>query len=241
MVINFLTILASQLADIKRCKVVIAPPVIYLDAAGCCLKNSYIKLCAQNVDVSVSGAYTGDISAVMLKDLNAQYVIIGHSERRIHHKESNVYIAKKFSIAHKVGLIPILCVGENKEEHDAGYAHLVCVEQIDEIIKLLGIQVFKDIIIAYEPVWAIGSGVNAVPENVQNIHKAIRDHISKYDRYIARQVLIQYGGSVTPVNVEQFLNKRDIDGVLVGAASLNTDSFVKIVKIAENCRKLCFF
>lgn len=235
-VINLLTILSKKFVDIIKCNIVIAPPVMYLDAAGCCLMNSHIKLCAQNVDVNISGAYTGDISAAMLKDLNTKYVLIGHSERRMYHKESNSYIAQKFSVLKKIGLIPILCIGENEEEYNSGYTHAVCIEQMDAVIKFLGVRAFKDAVIAYEPIWAVGSGISAAPENVQKIHQFIRDYISKYDKSIAQQVLIQYGGSVTPENIDQFLHQNDVDGVLIGAASLNIDSFIKIVKIAEKCK-----
>lgn len=233
MVIDCFTVLVQKLVDIVRCNVVVAPPVVYLDVARSYLINSRIKLCAQNVDVNVSGAFTGDISVTMLKDLNIQYVLIGHSERRRYHRESNVYVAQKFAVLHKIGLTPILCIGENQEEYDSGNTYLVCIEQIDAIIELLGVQAFQNAVIAYEPVWAIGSRVSAIPEIVQKTHKFIRDYIAQYNECIAKQVIIQYGGSVTPENVAQFLNQNDIDGVLVGAASLNMDSFVQIVRIAE--------
>lgn len=238
MVANFFTILEQELVNIKKCNIAVAPPVMYLSIAGCYLmRTKHIKLCAQNVDVSISGAYTGDISAEMLKDLNTRYVLIGHSERRKYHKESNLYIAQKFSVLKKIGLIPVLCIGENKEEYNSGNTYTVCANQIDEIIKSLGVQAFKNSVIAYEPIWAIGSGLSAIPENVQKIHNFIRNYIAKYDKFIAKQVLIQYGGSVTSKNVFDFLNKNDIDGVLVGTESLNIDSFIKIIKIAEMCKK----
>lgn len=233
MVVNFFTILVKKCIDIVKCNIVIAPPVMYLDTVGCYLIDNRIKLCAQNVDINISGSYTGDISAKMLKDINVKYVLIGHSERRIHHKESNVYIAQKFFILKQMGLIPVLCIGENKIEYDTGRTYMVCIQQIDEIIKLLGIQAFKNSVIAYEPVWAIGSGLSAVPENVQKVHKFIRNYISKHDKFVAQQLLIQYGGSVTSKNVIQFLLQDDVDGVLVGSASLDVDSFFEIVKIAE--------
>lgn len=233
MIINLLGVLVEKFCDIVRCNIVIAPPVMYLDVARNCLMNSCIKLCAQNVDINLSGAHTGDISVAMLKDLDTKYVIIGHSERRMNHKESNVCIARKFCVVKKMDLVPILCIGETKEEYNAGYTHVICMQQIDEIIKLLGVQAFKNSVIAYEPIWAIGSGVSAVPENVQKVHKFIRNYISKFDKFVAKKILIQYGGSVTSDNIRQFLCQSDIDGVLVGSASLNVDSFVNIVKIAE--------
>lgn len=234
MIINFLTLLIYRLADLEKCNVAVAPPIMYLDIARHCLKHSKIALCAQNVDINISGACTGDISAKMLQDLNTRYVLIGHSERRVNHQENNLCVAKKFSILKKIGLIPILCIGENKEEYDAGYTHLVCIKQIDEIIELMGsIQCFDNTVIAYEPMWAIGSGISPIPEDVQKIHKFIRDYIAQYDKYIASKVLIQYGGSVTEKNVIQFLSQNDVDGVLIGTASLNVDSFVNIVQMIE--------
>lgn len=234
MIADFFSILLVRLIAVKKCEVVIAPPVMYLDMVRRYLKGSRIMLCAQNVDINIFGACTGDISAEMLKDLNTQYVLIGHSERRMYHKESNLYIAKKFSILKKIGLVPILCIGENQKEHDAGHTHMVCVKQIDEIIRIMGgVDAFENTVIAYEPMWAIGSGIHPIPENVQKIHKFIRNYIAQYDAYIARKVLLQYGGSVTSKNVIQFLSQDDIDGVLVGTASLNVNSFVDIVQIVE--------
>lgn len=237
MIVNFFTTLTKKLVNIKKCSVVIAVPVMYLSMARDYVINNNINLCAQNVDVNVVGAFTGDISAKMLKDIHTKYVLIGHSERRINYQESNLCVAQKFFVVKQEGLIPVLCIGENKEEYDAGYTYTVCIKQIDEIIKLLGVQSFENVVIAYEPLWSIGSGVSAVPENVQNIHKVIRNHIAMYDESIAKKLLIQYGGSVTAKNVLNFLNKSDIDGVLVGTASLEIDSFFEIISIAENCKK----
>lgn len=228
--------LTNKLMNVSRCHVVIAPPLIYLDTAKNCLLNinSCIKLCAQNVDIHLSGAFTGEISALMLQEIGVKYVLIGHSERRIHHKESDLDISKKFSISKKVGLCPILCIGENKTEHENGLAQSICIKQIDTIIKLLGVQSFKDTIIAYEPIWAIGSGITPSPKDVQLIHQSIRNHISQYDQYIANQVPIQYGGSINTNNVVQFISQKDIDGILVGSASLDTDHFLKIIQLIED-------
>lgn len=226
--------LVNTFSNISKCSVAIAPPVMYLDVVNRYLFNSHIQLCAQNIDIHVSGAFTGDISAEMLQDFNVRYVLIGHSERRIHHKEHDTYIAKKFFILKKVGLIPILCVGENKREHDSGNTQSICINQIKTVIKLLGIEAFKNAVIAYEPIWAIGSGVSASPESVQVVHKSIRDYLASYDASIANEITIQYGGSITSKNVTQFFAQKDVDGVLVGTASLNANSFSEIVQIAEN-------
>ncbi|AAZ41221.1 triosephosphate isomerase [Candidatus Blochmanniella pennsylvanica str. BPEN] len=234
---NLIITLVNTFYNISKCNVAIAPPVMYLDITKRYLLNSRIQLCAQNVDIHLSGSFTGDISAEMLQDLNVRYALIGHSERRIHHKENDAYIAKKFFILKKVGLIPILCVGENKREYDSGYTQSVCINQINTIITLLGIEAFKNSVIAYEPIWAIGSGASASPENAQLVHKSIRDYIASYDTSIADKITIQYGGSVTPENVTKFFDQKDIDGVLVGAASLNANSFSMIVQTAENHKK----
>ncbi|URJ31281.1 triose-phosphate isomerase [Blochmannia endosymbiont of Camponotus sp.] len=231
---NLIVRLVMACASISKCSVAVAPPVMYLDLVMRYLTNSNIWMCAQDVDIHISGAFTGDVSAAMLQDLNTRYVLIGHSERRIHHKENDAYIAKKFFILKKIGLIPILCIGENKREYDAGQTQSVCLNQIKSVIKLLGVEAFKDSVIAYEPIWAIGSGMSASPESVQIVHKLIRNYIANYNVSIANKIVIQYGGSVTPENVTQFLNQKDIDGVLVGSASLNADSFSMIVRAAEN-------
>ncbi|WP_331828562.1 triose-phosphate isomerase [Candidatus Blochmannia sp. SNP] len=231
---NLIIKLVEACANISKCSVAIAPPVVYLDLVMRYLINSNIWLCAQNVDVHVSGAFTGDVSAAMLQDLNTRYVLIGHSERRIHHKENDTYIAKKFFILKKIGLIPILCIGENKREFDSGHTESVCLNQIKSVIKLFGVEVFNNSVIAYEPIWAIGSGMSASPERVQIVHKLVRNYIANYNVSIANEIVIQYGGSITPENVTQFFNQKDIDGVLVGSASLNVDSFYKIVQAAEN-------
>lgn len=230
---NLVVKLVKTCANISKCSMAVAPPVMYLDVVMHYLINSNISLCAQNVDIHTSGSFTGDISAAMLQDLNTRYVLIGHSERRIHHKENDAYIAKKFFILKKIGLIPVLCIGENKREYDSGHTQSVCLNQIKSIIKLFGVEAFKNSVIAYEPTWAIGSGVSAFPENVQVVHRFIRNYIANYNVSIANEIVIQYGGSVTPENVTQFLNQKDIDGVLVGSASLNADSFSMIVQAAE--------
>lgn len=216
--------------------IAIAPPLVYLDTVRNYLihnKHKHIYLCAQNVDIHLHGSFTGEISASMLQDLQVKYAIIGHSERRLLHNEDDKYISKKFAILKETGLIPILCIGENKIEHDSNTTHKVCINQIDNIIKSVGIHAFKNSIIAYEPIWAIGTGISASSEQVQSIHKRIRCHIAQYDSYIAKQILIQYGGSVNENNVTQFLSQPDIDGVLIGSGSLDINKFSIILQLIE--------
>lgn len=238
-IIHFLNTLNNKLINISQCHIIIAPPLIYLDTANNHLLNinSDIKLCAQNVSIHLSGAFTGDTSALMLKDIGIQYVLIGHSEHRMYYSETDLHVSKKFSILKKHGLIPILCIGENKKDHDNGIAELVCIKQIDSIIKSIGVQSFQNSIIAYEPTWAIGSGLNASPQEVQLIHKSIRNHIAQYDQSIANQILIHYGGSVNSDNVIQFILQKDIDGILIGSASMEIDHFSIIIQLIENSIK----
>lgn len=226
--------LRSALDNVTGCDIAIAPPVMYLNEIKALLDNSPIILGAQNVDTPLSGAFTGDISATMLKDVGAKYIIIGHSERRTYHKESDEYIAKKFAVVKEMGLTPVLCIGETEQENEAGQTEIICARQIDAILNQLGVDAFKQAIIAYEPVWAIGTGKSATPQQAQAVHKFIRNHIAKKDIDIANRVIIQYGGSVNDKNAAELFSQPDIDGALVGGASLKADAFATIVKAAAN-------
>ena len=228
--------LKAELADVKGCDVSIAPPVMYLAEAEAALKGSNIVLGAQNVDVNVSGAYTGDISTDMLKDFGAKYIIIGHSERRTYHKESDEFVAKKFAALKAAGLIPVLCIGESEAENEAGQTEAVCARQIDAVLNTLGAEAFNGAVIAYEPIWAIGTGKSATPAQAQAVHKFIRDHIAKQDKAVAEQVILQYGGSVNDANAAELFAQPDIDGALVGGASLKAPAFAVIVKAAEKAK-----
>ena len=228
--------LKAELADVKGCDVSIAPPVMYLAEAEAALKGSNIVLGAPNVDVNVSGAYTGDISTDMLKDFGAKYIIIGHSERRTYHKESDEFVAKKFAALKAAGLIPVLCIGESEAENEAGQTEAVCARQIDAVLNTLGAEAFNGAVIAYEPIWAIGTGKSATPAQAQAVHKFIRDHIAKQDKAVAEQVILQYGGSVNDANAAELFTQPDIDGALVGGASLKAPAFAVIVKAAEKAK-----
>lgn len=239
MIINLITEICDELSDVTGCNVAIAPPVIYLYLAHQYhLASSCISLCSQNVDTHLSGAFTGEISAKMLKNIGVKYTIIGHSERRIFHKESDEYIAEKFAVLKNIGLVPVLCIGENKAENEAGQTEVVCARQLDAVINKLGSKAFENTVIAYEPVWAIGTGQSAVPYHAQKVHKFIRGYIACYDLTVAEQVIIQYGGSVNVNNAANLLIQPDIDGVLVGSASLKADIFSGIVKAALAAKNL---
>lgn len=228
--------LKAELAGVEGCDAAIAPPVMYLAEAEAALAGSQIVLGAQNVDVNVSGAYTGDISTAMLKEFGAKYIIIGHSERRTYHAESDAFIAKKFAAIKEAGLVPVLCIGESEEENEAGKTEEVCARQIDAVLNTLGAQAFAGAVIAYEPIWAIGTGKSATPAQAQAVHAFIRGHVAKQDAAIAEQVILQYGGSVNDANAAELFTQPDIDGALVGGASLKADAFATIVKAAAKAK-----
>lgn len=229
--------LRNELNNVTGCDVAIAPPALYLGQAKQALTGSKIALGAQDVDVHLSGAFTGDTSAEMLKDIGAKYIIIGHSERRTYHQESDEFIARKFAVLKSQGLTPVLCIGESEEENSAGKTEQVCARQIDAVLNSLGVSAFENSVIAYEPIWAIGIGKSATPAQAQAVHKFIRDHIAKQDPTIAEQVIIQYGGSVNASNAAKLFSQPDIDGGLVGGASLKADAFATIVNAAAAAKK----
>lgn len=188
---------------------------------------------SQTVSENQPGAYTGEVDAQLVKDLGASYTLVGHSERRSIYGESNETVAAKFARAQHVGLKPILCVGESEAERDAEQTELVVAAQIDAVIDELGVAAFKDSVIAYEPVWAIGTGKTASPEQAQQVHKFIRDKFASLDNDLAQQLTILYGGSVNEKNSELLFAQPDIDGGLIGGASLKADSFTAICSSAQ--------
>lgn len=234
---DLIAALRNKLSSVVGCDVAIAPPLTYLDLAKHHLGGSRILLGAQNVDTHLSGAYTGEVSAEMLKDIGVEYIIIGHSERRTYHKENDEFIAEKFAVLKEAKLIPVLCIGESEAENEAGQTEAVCARQIDAVLNSLGAKAFENTVIAYEPIWAIGTGKSATPAQAQAVHKFIRGHIAKHDAAIAEQVIIQYGGSVNAGNAAKLFTQPDIDGALVGAASLKADAFTVIVKAAAEAKQ----
>lgn len=228
--------LKAELAGVEGCDVAIAPPVMYLAEAEAALAGSKIALGSQNVDLKQSGAFTGDISATMLKDFGAKYIIIGHSERRGYHHESDEFIAQKFAVLKEQGLVPVLCIGESEAENEAGKTEEVCARQIDAVLNTLGAEAFLGAVIAYEPIWAIGTGKSATPAQAQAVHAFIRSHIAKKDAKVAEQVILQYGGSVNDGNAAELFAMPDIDGALVGGASLKAPAFATIVKAAAKAK-----
>jgi triosephosphate isomerase len=209
-------------------EVVVCPPLVYLAETARCIAGSTIMVGAQTVCAEADGAYTGEVSATMLKDMSCRYVIVGHSERRTLYGESDKLIARKFMAAQKAGLVPILCVGETLQQREAGITDDVVGAQLGAVLEAAGIDGFAAAVIAYEPVWAIGTGKTATPDEAQAVHALIRRLIGAEDDRIAAELRIVYGGSVKAANAGELFAKPDIDGGLIGGASLEAEEFVKI-------------
>lgn len=231
--------LDAALNGVEGVDVAIAPPVMFLDLAQQLLSkaDSKIILGAQNVDLHNSGAFTGDISPEMLKEFGASHIIIGHSERREYHHESDEFVAEKFAFLKENGLTPVLCIGESEAQNEAGETVAVCARQLDAVINTQGVDALNGAIIAYEPIWAIGTGKAATADDAQRIHAAIRAHIAAKSEDVAKNVVIQYGGSVKPENAAAYFAQPDIDGALVGGAALDAESFAAIAKAAAEAKK----
>lgn len=233
--IVFFNELSDAVADVADREVLICPPFVALYPLGRMLRKSgeaaSIKLGAQNLYPAEEGAYTGEIAPPMLRESNCDYVILGHSERRQYFKEDNAFINAKVKAARQFDLIPILCVGETEEQRDAGQAEAIVGAQVREGLADTEIANAGELVIAYEPVWAIGTGRTATPEDAQAMHAHIRTILSeRYGAELAEGIRILYGGSVKPHNVDELMAQPDIDGALVGGASLEAESFTRIVK-----------
>ncbi len=215
---------------ISDCNVVICPPFTALSKVAEVLRGSSIQLGAQNMHPETEGAFTGEISPGMIKDLDCRYVILGHSERRQYFKEDNVFINEKVKTALKYSLVPILCMGETLAEREARHQFEIVKEQFDLSLKDLTKEEIAKTVIAYEPVWAIGTGKTASPEQAEQMQSYIRRLLKeKYGEDIAARVPILYGGSVKPDNIADLMKKPNVDGALVGGASLKAETFVQIV------------
>ncbi|MGE5364839.1 MAG: triose-phosphate isomerase [Bacteroidota bacterium] len=213
--------------------VIVCPPFVSLSKASELLKGSQIKLGAQNMYFEDNGAYTGEVSASMLKSAGCEYVILGHSERRSIFMESDEVINKKVKKAISAGLKPIFCVGETLQEREEGIMENVITTQVTGGLKDISAEELKTVIVAYEPVWAIGTGKVATPAQAEEVHSIIRKLIAQlYNQEAAENIIIQYGGSVKPDNSAELLSQPDIDGALVGGACLKADSFAGIIKSA---------
>jgi triosephosphate isomerase len=227
---------AALLAAIKPAlagiEAAVCVPFPYLAQAQAALAGSSIAWGAQNVSEQPKGAFTGEVSAAMLLDFGCRYAIVGHSERRSLYGETDAVVAKKYLAAQAAGLTPILCVGESLEERESGVTEDVVARQLDAVIEAAGVASLAKAVVAYEPVWAIGTGKTATPEQAQAVHAFIRGRIAALDKGVAEGLTIQYGGSVKAANAAELMAQPDIDGGLIGGASLVVDEFVAICKAA---------
>jgi len=225
-------ILAGVTSDRTTC--IICPPYVYLQEVWRMLRGGAVALGAQNVCAEPTGAHTGEISASMLKDVGCEYVVTAHSERRTIYGEDDALVARKFQAVLGKGLVPILCVGEQLADRESGRTEEVVATQLDAVIRLSGIAAFERAIIAYEPVWAIGTGRTASPEQAQAVHAFIRQRLAREDAKIAGAVRVLYGGSVKAGNATELFAMPDVDGGLIGGASLKAEEFLAIFNAADN-------
>jgi triosephosphate isomerase len=231
--IDLVTLLKRSLVDIAEIEIVVCPPFTSLSDVREAVMDTNIALGAQDCYWEKEGAFTGEVSCPMLKSAGCEYVIVGHSERRQYFGETNETVNKKAKAALKEGLKPIVCVGERIEERKAGKTFDVVKDHVTNSLAGLTRDEMMKTVIAYEPVWAIGTGLTATKEQAQEVHKYIRGLLQKmYDADLAKSVRIQYGGSVKPENIKELISQEDVDGALVGGASLKAESFSQIVK---NC------
>jgi len=211
----------------------VCPPFIYLGHVQQQLAETGISFGAQDCSDQDNGAYTGEVAASMIKEFGSKYVIVGHSERRHIYGESNEIVAVKFEQVKKNNLVPILCVGETLQDREDGHTEVVIAKQIDAVLDLLGIDGFNDSVIAYEPVWAIGTGKTATPDLAQEVHDFIRCKLDALSKDIAAKIRILYGGSMKPENAKELLQQNDIDGGLIGGAALQAQDFIAIATAAN--------
>ncbi|WP_240125858.1 triose-phosphate isomerase [Thermomonas alba] len=215
-------------------ELVVLPPYPYLQSLAAPCVEAGIALGAQDCSAHDKGAYTGEVAAAMLADVGARYVLVGHSERRQYHAESSALVAEKFVAAQAAGLIPVLCVGERLEEREAGQTEAVVAGQLRPVLERAGAAAFARAVVAYEPVWAIGTGRTASPEQAQAVHAFIRGEVAAFDATIANSLPLLYGGSVKPDNAASLFAQADVDGGLVGGASLVAADFLAIAQAAAD-------
>ena len=221
----------EKVAGVENVKIIVCPVFTAVKSVADVLKGSNVKVGAQDMYWETSGAFTGEVSGEMLKEAGAEYVIIGHSERRQYFGETNETVNKKLKKAHSIGLKPIVCIGETLADRESGATEAVVEKQVREGFVGLTAEEMKGTIVAYEPVWAIGTGKTATAEQAEAVHAFVRSLISQiWDKETADAVVIQYGGSMKPENVASLLAQPDIDGGLIGGAALKADSFEKLVK-----------
>lgn len=232
---EFATTLVTDIANgapEQGVELVILPPLPYLGELADDFADTAVAFGAQDVSSNEKGAYTGEVSASMLHEVGARYGLVGHSERRQYHHESSELVARKFAAALHAGLVPVLCVGETLEQREAGQTEVAIASQLAPVLALVGGQGFESAVVAYEPVWAIGTGRTASKEQAQQVHAFIRGEVAKVDARIADSLTILYGGSVKPDNAAELFAQPDVDGGLVGGASLVAADFLAIAQAA---------
>ena len=221
------------IASISKTEVLVCPPFPYLALAVSAVAGSRVAVGAQNACTETGGAYTGEVSAGMIKDVGCTYVILGHSERRQYYGETDEIIAKKYAQALAAGLTPILCVGETLAEREHGETQSVVARHLDGVMETAGVEAIARGVIAYEPVWAIGTGMTATPEQAQEVHAFLRQRVGAKSAEVAAGVRILYGGSMNPNNALELMSRADIDGGLIGGASLKAPDFLAICQAGE--------
>ncbi len=217
---------------VKNADVAVCPPFVYLPQVQAKLAGTSVAWGGQDVSVHAAGAYTGEVAAPMLADFGCKYVIVGHSERRTYHRESDELVAQKFQAARRTGLVPIFCVGETLEERESAVTESVVARQVDAVIQTGGVDLLGEGVIAYEPIWAIGTGRTATPEQAQEVHAFIRARVALHSAEIAAGIRILYGGSMKPDNAAELMAQPDIDGGLIGGAALKAGDFLGICRAA---------
>ena len=223
----------AGMGDVRTAEVAVCPPFVFIPEVAARLQGTGIAWGGQNLSTHASGPYTGEVAASMLTDFGCKYVIVGHSERRTLYGEDDAVVAEKFEVARKAGLVPIFCVGETLEEREANATEAVVARQLDAVLERFGAQLLGAGVIAYEPVWAIGTGRTATPEQAQDVHAFIRGRVAAKDAKVAAGVRILYGGSMKPDNAAELMAKADIDGGLIGGASLKASDFLAICRAAN--------
>jgi triosephosphate isomerase len=210
------------------------PPFPFLAQTAASLSGSAIGWGAQTLSEHDVGAYTGEVSGAMLKDFGCRYVLVGHSERRQLYGEGDSQVGAKFMAAQRSGLVPLLCVGETLEQRERGDTEAVVARQVDAVLNAAGVAAMRNAVVAYEPVWAIGTGKTATAAQAQAVHRFVRERVARQDAAIAQALMVLYGGSVKPANAEELFSQADVDGGLIGGASLVADDFIAICKSAES-------
>jgi triosephosphate isomerase len=230
---DLLNMIVAGTVGMQKVACAVCVPYPYLFQVQSLLKNTHVSWGAQNISQHDKGAYTGEVSAAMLTDFCCYYVIVGHSERRTLYGEDSHMVSLKFKVAQDAGLVPILCVGETLEQREAGFTEKVVGEQLDAVIGLVGIDALARSVLAYEPIWAIGTGKTATPQQAQDVHVFIRNRVASHNVKVATELRILYGGSVKASNAAELFAMLDIDGGLIGGASLVADEFIPICLAAQ--------